>query len=121
MELFGFESKAAAYEYTIDCFLDALPTKNRKRGAKDAPEKLIRAKKMMMLWASPSALAAFSRLLTPTTDSHAMLLTFEELIREMRNDLGLGDDGLGAGRLVGLFLNDGGRTLTERSEDGTEG
>ncbi|MDM7915278.1 MAG: hypothetical protein QUU85_08435 [Candidatus Eisenbacteria bacterium] len=69
-------------------------------------DQFMEQKRILMLWGSPSVVQKMITLEESTsTGSERLMLRLDEMIREMRNDLGVSNRGLRKGAIVEVFLD----------------
>ncbi len=79
----------------------AIITKNLEKGFYEFTRDVI-------IWGSPSVLKSYSKFRNPPKDQkeYQILIYFDEILREFRNDLGNSNKGIKTGDLIKLFLTD---------------
>ena len=107
-----FVDKREAYMKFMDLFFDVMKGQRLKKPAKDSKlvEDLATIKKYLMVWAGAEMLDAWERFesqaqaATSNPDPTKTLMSFDNLLRAIRKDLGHNDTLLDQGALVSMIL-----------------
>ena len=106
VQRFRMEKKAESYSRLIDVWFRVIPRQRSKSLSDKVGVELDVAQRQMMLWATPRVIKSaieFERLCHKEPLEPALLQSaMEQMVREMRNDLGHSNLGLADGDLVDL-------------------
>lgn len=109
-------NKISVYEDFSDLYLEVMQVSKHKpnspqlaKAQQKVVDHMLDFSKRAMLWASPEVLRAYNRFRSigsPESAKKEIVLRVDDVLQEMRRDLGLGNSGLKRGTLIKLYLSD---------------